>query len=88
MCLLFAQASGHSHPTWADFTPTIWIVLVLVGLATAWTIWKAVMYTFQPGEQEPDHIKRLILSEALPAQEARTAATLGNPVPMSNQTHE
>lgn len=78
MGLLLAEASGHAHPTWTDFTPTIWIVLVVVGLATGWTIWKAVMYTIRPGEQEPDHIKRLILSDVLPEQEVRVAATMDN----------
>jgi len=84
--VLLAGASGaeagHSHPTWADFTPTIWIVLVLVSIATGWTIWKAVMYTVRPGEQETDHIKRLILSDALPAHEVRAAATV------TEETHD
>ena len=68
MGALLAEASGHSHPTWADFTASTWILLVLVGVGTGWTIWKAVMYTVRPGEDEPDHIKRLILGDALPPE--------------------
>lgn len=68
-CLVFlAQAPEHSHPTWADFTATTWIAVVLVALAAMWSIWKAVMYTIHPGEEEPDHIKRLILGDRQPLQ--------------------
>lgn len=55
--------TGHSHPTWEDFKATDWIWVVLAGVVAAWVIWKAVMYTLRPGETEPDHIKRIILTE-------------------------
>lgn len=39
---------------------------VLVGIATVamvWTVYLAVRYTLHPGEEERDHIKRLILED-------------------------
>jgi hypothetical protein len=66
--LLPLAAESHAHPTWADFTATTWIAVVVVAVAAFWSIWKAVMYTIHPGESEPDHIKRLILGEPDPLQ--------------------
>jgi len=66
--VFLAKAPEHSHPTWADFTATTWIAVVLIALAAMWSIWKAVMYTIHPGEEEPDHIKRLILGDPEPLQ--------------------
>ena len=62
MTTLLAEAA-HSHPTWADFGPMEWITLVVAGAIAAWAIYKAVTYTLEPGETEPDHIKRSILAE-------------------------
>jgi hypothetical protein len=65
---------AHAHPTWADFTATTWIVVVLFGIAAGWSIWKAVLYTVHPGEEEPDHIKRLILGDPDPLQVSLVAS--------------
>lgn len=43
--------------------PFTWAVLVVTGLFVAWTIVRAVLYTVRPGEDEPDHIKRSVLTE-------------------------
>ena len=61
--VLGTETDVHVHPTWADFTATTWIAVVLIAIAAFWSIWKAVMYTLDPGETEPDHIKRMILEE-------------------------
>ena len=60
---LAAETPKHSHHSWREFTPTTWVAVGLAGLVTAWVIYKAVMYTIHPGEEEEDHIKRVILSE-------------------------
>lgn len=86
-CLVFlAKAPEHSHPTWADFTATTWIAVVLIGLAAMWSIWKAVMYTIHPGEQEPDHIKRIILGDREPLQVELSSAN-GAPAAHDSETH-
>ena len=51
---------GHDHPAWEDFGAVEWTLAIGAGLFTAWAIWRAVVYTFRPGETEPDHIKRMI----------------------------
>jgi len=38
-----------------------WAVFLVAGVVTAWVLWKAVRYTFEPGEDEADHVKRSIL---------------------------
>ncbi len=53
--------SAHTHPTWSDFGATVWVAVVVAGAVAMWTVWKAVMLTLRPGEQEADHIKRQIL---------------------------
>ena len=55
--------AGHTHPTWADFSATVWVAIVVAGAIAMWTIWKAVMFTLRPGEEDPEHIKRQILLE-------------------------
>ncbi len=66
--------AAHSHPTWADFGPTVWVAIVVAGAFAIWTIWKAVMYTLRPGEQELDHIKRQILMD--PSEAAAPGSTV------------
>jgi len=72
--VVLAEAPQHSHATFADFTATTWIAVVLIGIGTMWTVWKAVMYTIHPGEDEPDHLKRLILGEPDPLQVSLSSA--------------
>lgn len=62
---LFPTAA-HDHPALQDLGPLAWVALAVAGLAAAWVIWKAVRFTFHPGEEEPDHIKRSILQEPEP----------------------
>lgn len=42
-----------------------WIALVASALFVAWTIFRSVKYTVRPGEEEPTHIKRLVLHEPM-----------------------
>ena len=59
--------AGHGHVDWASFTALEWVLLVGSALFVIWSIWRAVVLTVHPGEEEPTHIKRMILSEpALP----------------------
>lgn len=60
---LLGALAAHSHPTWEDFSATVWVAVVVSSALVIWAIWKAVMYTLRPGEEEPDHIKRQILLE-------------------------
>jgi len=60
---LLAPLAAHTHPTWTDFGPTAWVAIAVAGAIAGWCVWKAVMLTLQPGEREPDHIKRQILQE-------------------------
>ncbi len=55
--------TAHDHPAWEDFSALAWVVVGVAGVAAAWVIWKAVRYTFHPGEEDPGHIKRSILDE-------------------------
>jgi hypothetical protein len=59
-----AQAHGPflAHAHFGNLTVLGWIVVALAAVAAAWTIWKTVVYTIRPGEEEADHIKRLVLS--------------------------
>ena len=63
MLSVLAAEAAHSHPTWEDFGPVEWIAIVVAQAVAIWAIWKAVMYTVNPGEKEPDHIKRVIFLE-------------------------
>jgi hypothetical protein len=62
-CFLIAADPAHSHPSWQEFSASTWIVVTLAALGVAWVIWKAVMYSVDPGEEGSDHIKRMILQE-------------------------
>ncbi len=43
--------------------PLGWIVIVAGMLATVWTIAAAIYWVLRPGEDEPQHAKRLILKD-------------------------
>lgn len=75
--------AGHTHPTWADFGPTVWIAVVVAGAAAMWTIWKAVMLTLRPGEENADHIKRQILLEPPGLDVSVSSAATAAPSPAS-----
>lgn len=60
MSALLPTLLAHVHPVWEDFGVLEWTVTALAALLVIWSIWKAVQYTLRPGEEEPDHYKRLI----------------------------
>ena len=51
---------GHVHPEWEDFGALEWTLVAVASLFVVWTIYKTVKYALAPGEDEPDHIKRMI----------------------------
>jgi hypothetical protein len=40
-----------------------WGIFAVAAVVTGWVLWKAVRYTMRPGETEPDHVKRSILTD-------------------------
>ena len=52
--------AAHDHPAWEDFGTLEWILVAVCSLFMIWVIWKAVQYTMSPGEESPDHVKRVI----------------------------
>jgi hypothetical protein len=52
-----------SHGHFADMGPLEWVVVGLAAVVGSWVVWKAVRYTIHPGEEEPDHPKRMILGD-------------------------
>ncbi len=62
---------AHTQPAWVGFAALEWGVVVLSSLLVAWCLWRAVCHSLHPGEQEPDHPKRLIF--AGPSSAAATA---------------
>ena len=50
---------AHAH--FGNLTGFEWVLVGIAGLVGAWSIWKAVAYTLRPGEDDPGHVKRLIL---------------------------
>jgi hypothetical protein len=47
----------------STLTPLEWVVVGLAALAAVWVIVRAVQLTLHPGEEEPDHVKRVIFRE-------------------------
>jgi hypothetical protein len=41
-----------------------WAIVALAAVAAIWSIVKAVKMTLHPGEEEPDHVKRIIFQES------------------------
>jgi hypothetical protein len=64
--------AAHEH--FQDMGPWEWFTAVAAALVSAWAIWKSVRYALDPGETEPDHVKRSILDDDPPAQAAAAAA--------------
>ena len=61
--------AGHGHVDWASFSVGDWVLLGASALFVAWTIWRAIDLTVHPGEEEPTHIKRVILPRVLTVPE-------------------
>jgi hypothetical protein len=55
-----------AHAAYSSLSPLEQGIVIVAGLIAAWSIWKAVSLTLHPGEQEPDHLKRMILDEPAP----------------------
>lgn len=49
------------HPSAHD--PLGWLVVAIGTLVTIWTIGAAIYWTIRPGENDPQHPKRLILKD-------------------------
>ena len=61
--------AGHVHPEWEDFGALEWTIVVLSSIFVIWTIYKTVRYTLSPGEQDLDHVKRVIFESTDGPQE-------------------
>ncbi|MHC5010445.1 MAG: hypothetical protein ACYTG6_05755 [Planctomycetota bacterium] len=66
--------AAHDHSL-SDLGALELLGVGLAAIVTLWVIWKAVVYTFRPGEEDPGHIKRLILDEE--TERARADASSG-----------
>ena len=60
--------------------PVEWVVVGLSAVAAVWVIVKAVKLTLHPGEEEPDHVKRVIFQESPESKPSAPPASL-SPVP-------
>ncbi len=52
--------AAHDHDLSA-MGPWQWLLVAAASLAVIWVIWRAVVLTVRPGEEDPEHIKRSIL---------------------------
>ena len=57
--------AAHSHDL-TSLGPFEWLLVGLAALLVVWVIWRAVVLTIHPGEEEADHIKRMILDDDTP----------------------
>ena len=57
-----SSLAAHVHDLSA-LTPLQWVLVVLSALLVVWVIWRAVVLTVRPNEDDPNHIKRSILDE-------------------------
>ena len=57
--------AAHDHDV-SNLGPFEWIAVGLAALFVVWVIWRAVVLTVRPGEDDPDHIKRQILRDEPP----------------------
>lgn len=57
--------AAHAHDVSA-FGFWEWLAVGTAGLLCVWVIWKAVVLTFNPREDDPHHIKRMILDDDRP----------------------
>ena len=62
--------AAHDHDV-SNLGPLEWAAVGLAALFVVWVIWRAVVLTVRPGEDEPDHIKRSILNDDTPPPAAR-----------------
>jgi hypothetical protein len=57
--------AAHDHDV-GDLGVVEWIAVGLAGLLVVWVIWRAIVLTVRPGEDDPHHIKRSILEDDAP----------------------
>jgi len=57
--------AAHDHDV-SGFGVVEWILVGLAVLLVVWVIWRAVVLTLNPGETDPEHIKRQILRDEPP----------------------
>lgn len=57
--------AAHDHDV-SSLTPLEWVGVGLAALLVVWVIWRAVILTVRPGEDDPDHIKRQVLRDDVP----------------------
>lgn len=55
--------AGHGHVDFSSFSILEWAVVCASALFVMWSIWRAIDLTAHPGEDDPTHIKRTILTE-------------------------
>jgi hypothetical protein len=58
-----------------------WVVVALSAVAALWAIVKAVKLTLHPGEEEPDHVKRVIFQEPPMSPQPRMSPEPPKPPP-------
>jgi hypothetical protein len=56
-------ASGDHAFDVATWSPGEWILYGSMTLACVWVLWRAVRTTVAPGEDTPDHVKRIIFDD-------------------------
>lgn len=57
--------AAHDHDV-SNLGPLEWLGVGVAALFVVWVIWRAVVLTVRPGEDDPDHIKREILRDDVP----------------------
>ena len=62
--------AAHEHDV-SNLSALEWLLVGLAALLVVWVIWRAVVLTIRPGEEDPNHIKRLILDDDTPPPAAR-----------------
>ena len=60
-----ALLAAHDHDV-SNLTALEWVLVGLAALFVVWVIWRAVILTIRPGEEDPNHIKRMILDDDQP----------------------
>ena len=58
--------AAHDHDV-SDLGFVEWTAIGVAALLVVWVIWRAIVLTVRPGEDDPHHIKRLILEDDPPS---------------------
>ena len=69
-----------THAHFEDLSAGEWALTILAVLISVWAIWRSVGYALNPGETEPDHIKRTILDDD-PAEQGAAKSQAAPPAP-------